>query len=91
MNVLDNQKKREAGTLLDNKILNQGELKGGLQVKTVRNSPSERIFVEFSSPDGKLVLQRNFQDNITGRKLADDFKNSLKSLDDLKRYFKIIK
>ena len=89
MNVLENQKKRESGTLLDNKILKQEALEGGLILKVMKNGSSDRIFVEFSSPDGRLVLQKSYQDNLSGRSQADTFKSSLKSLADLKIYFKV--
>lgn len=88
MNVLENQKK-ENGTLLDNKVLKGKQLEGGLTLKVMKNSSSERIFVEFSSPDGKLVVQRSYQDNLNGRTQAEKFEGSFKSLDDLKKYFKI--
>lgn len=89
MNVLENQKVKESGTLLDNKIIKDKKLEGGLIIKVMKNSASERIFVEFSSPDGKLVLQRSYQDSFAGRLQAQTFESSFKSLNDLKKYFKL--
>ena len=87
MNALENQK--EKTTLLDDKVLKTEELDGGLKMKVTENNSSERIFVTFSSPDGKLVLQRNYQNNFKGRLQAETFENSFKTLDDLKKYFKV--
>lgn len=88
MNVLENQKPK-TGTLLDNKLVKQETLDGGLIVKVMKNGPSERIFVEFSSPDGRLVVQKSYQDSFAGRLQADIFKERFKSLTDLKTYLKI--
>jgi len=88
MNVLDNQKIRKPGTLLDDKILKQEDLEGGLLLKVTINKASERIFVEFSSSDGKLVVQRSYPDSFAGQIQADIFKVKFKSLTDLKTYLK---
>ena len=49
----------------------------------------ERIYVEFSSQNPRLKVQKNFQNNIFGKRQADAFAESMKSVADLKAYFKI--
>jgi hypothetical protein len=75
-------------SLLDIKVLKKKKLDKDLNLKVTKNEASERIFVEFSSKDGKLVLQRSFQDTYMGRMEADRFQDTFKSIDDLKTYFK---
>jgi hypothetical protein len=75
-------------SLLDTKVLKKKKLDKDLNLKVSKNEASERIFVEFSSKDGKLVLQRSFQDTYLGRAEADRFEDTFKSIDDLKTYFK---
>jgi hypothetical protein len=56
-------------------------------LKMTQNLMSGRIFVEFSSEDGKLVLQKSFQDTYDGNKEAQKFSKKIKSIDDLRKYF----
>jgi len=56
-------------------------------LKITQNESNGRIFVEFSSKDGKLVLQKSFQNTYDGNKNAEEFSKSIKSIKDLKRYF----
>lgn len=72
---------------LENKVIRKKKLDKELTMRVLRNELSERIFVEFTSKDGKLVLQKSFQDNHYGQKEAKIFEESLKSIDDLKAYF----
>lgn len=73
---------------LENKILRKKKLDKELTVKVLRNEASERIFVEFTSKDGKMILHRSFQDTYYGREEAKIFENSFKSIDEFKAYFK---
>jgi len=73
---------------LDNKIIRKKKLDKELTLKVLKHEAAERIFVEFSSKDGKIILQKSFQDNFHGNKEAKAFENSLKSIDDLKEYFR---
>lgn len=73
---------------LDNKVVRKKKLDKELTLKVLKHEAAERIFVEFSSRDGKLILQKSFQDNFRGNKEAVEFENSLKSIDDLKEYFR---
>jgi hypothetical protein len=51
------------------------------------NEVNKRIFVDFSSNDGRLKVQKSFQDSFEGKKQAKEFEKAFKSLNDLKRYF----
>jgi hypothetical protein len=72
---------------LDNKILRKKKLDKELTVKVIKNEASERIFVEFTSKDGKMILHRSFQDTYYGREDAKAFENSFKSIDEFEAYF----
>ena len=76
-------------SLLDTKVLRKKKLDKDLTVKVSRNEASERIFVEFSSKDGRLVVQKSFQDTYTGRLEAKEFEGTYKSIEDFKQHFKI--
>jgi hypothetical protein len=73
---------------LEIKVLRKKKLDKELSLKVTKNEASERIFVEFSSKDGKMVLQRSFQDTYHGRLDADSFGESIKSIDELSAHFK---
>lgn len=73
---------------LENKIIKKKKLDKELTLRVIRNEAAERIFVEFSSKDGKIVLQKSFQNNHYGLKEAKVFEESLKTIDDLKSYFR---
>lgn len=75
-------------SILDTKVLKKKKL-DNIILKVSRNEASERIFVEFSSKDGKLVVQRSFQDTYHGRLEAAKFEERFKSFDDLKSHFKM--
>jgi hypothetical protein len=76
-------------SLLDVKVLKKKKLDRELNLKVSRNDASERIFVEFSSKDGKLVVQKSFQDTYLGRLEATTFEEKFKSIEELKIYFKM--
>lgn len=71
----------------ENKILKKKKLDKEATLKISQNDMSSRIFVEFSSEDGKLVLQKSFQNTYEGTVESQAFAKSIKSIDDLKRYF----
>ncbi len=72
---------------LDIKVLKKKKLDKDLSLKVTKNDATERIFVEFSSKDGKLVIQRSFQDTYYGRLEADKFEESMKTIEDFQSYF----
>ena len=69
-----------------NKVIKTKKL-GGLLLQISENEHSERIFVDFSTVDGKIKLQKSFQNNFEGKKEAKEFQEKFKSLIDLKKYF----
>jgi len=73
--------------ILETKVLKKKKLDKELNLKISKNEASERIFIEFSSKDGKLIVQKSFQDTYYGRKAADGFENQFQTIDDLKAYF----
>lgn len=74
-------------TNFENKVLKKKKLDKECSLKVTQNEMSGRIFVEFSSLNGKLVLQKSFQDNYDGTKEAEKFQKSIRSIKDLRKYF----
>lgn len=72
---------------LENKLIYKKKVDKDLNVTVFKNDAAERIFVEFSSKDGKLVLQRMFQDTYRGRLEATDFESSFESIAQFKAHF----
>ena len=70
-----------------NKVVKSKKLGKTMLIEVSFNEISKRIFVDFSSIDGKLRLQRSFQDTFEGKQEAKNFEKSLKSLNDLKKHF----
>lgn len=75
----------------ENKIVKEKQLDKGLKLTVKQNEMSGRIFVEFSSEDGKLVLQKSFPDTIDGVQDSERFQKSIKSTKALHKYFGITK
>ena len=75
----------------ENKILKKKNLDKETNLKISQNEMSGRIFVEFSSEDGKLILQKSFQNTYEGNKEAKTFAKTIKSIKDLRKYFGIDK
>lgn len=73
------------------KVLEKKKLGKELALKVSLNEMSSRILVEFLSNDGKMVLQKSFQNTYEGKKESESFSKSIKSLTDLKKYFGITK
>lgn len=73
----------------ENKILKKKKLGKDTGLKISQNEMSGRIFVEFSSPVNKLIVQKSFQDTYEGNKEAQAFAKTIKSLKDLRKYFGI--
>jgi hypothetical protein len=71
------------------KILKNKKLDKELTLKMSQNLMSGRIFVEFASENGRMVLQKSFQNTYDGNKEAQEFSKKFKSIKDLKKYFGI--
>jgi len=76
---------------IENKILKNSEINKGLILKVTQNEMAVRILVEFKNEDGKLVIQKSFQNTVEGRIEAQKFEKKIKSLKDLKIYLGLIK
>jgi len=74
----------------ENKVVKTKKLGKSLLLQVSENKYSNRIFVDFSTIDGKLKVQKTFQNNIDGKKEAKEFQNKFKSLEDLKKYFGLV-
>jgi len=72
---------------LDNKLVKTKKLGGGLTMKILQNDVSGRIFVEFISGDGRLTLQKSFQNNLEGNKASLEFQERFTDLKALRKYF----
>lgn len=78
-------------TFIENKILKNLELSRGLTLKVTQNEMAGRILIEFKSEDGKLTLQKSFQNTVEGRMESERFEKKIRTLRDLKVYFGLIK
>jgi len=76
---------------LDYKVIRKKKLDKELSLKVSKNEAAEKILVEFSSKDGRMILQRSFQDNFYGNQEAEVFEKSMKSINDLKKHFNLLK
>lgn len=75
----------------DFKLIKEKKLDKETTLKISKNLMSGRIFVEFSSENPKLTLQKNFQDSFDGRTKSESFAKSIKNTEQLKEYFGIKK
>jgi len=70
----------------ENKVTKTKKLGKDAFLQVSANEITRRILVDFSSIDGRIKVQRSFQDNIEGRKESKKFENAFKSLYDIKKY-----
>ena len=71
----------------DFKILKEKKLDRGTTLKITKNAMSGRIFVEFTCKEPKIVLQKNFDNSLHGRKESEEFSKSIKNTKQLLEYF----
>lgn len=74
---------------LEYKVVKKKKIDKEMTLRVLVNNAAERILVEFSSKDGKIILQKSFQDNFYGREQAKAFEGTLKSINELKAHFRI--
>ena len=74
----------------ENKVVKTKKLGKTVLLQVSENSYTNRIFVDFSTIDGKLKVQKTFQNNFEGKKEAKEFQKQFKSLGDLKKYFGLV-
>ena len=72
-----------------NKLVKTKKL-GKVLLQVSENEFSNRILVDFSTIDGKLKVQKTFQNNFEGKKEAKEFQKRFKSLGDLRKYFGLV-
>ncbi len=75
------------GVTTDFKLLKEKKLDEETTLKISQNLMNGRIFVEFSSVNPKLLLQKNFQDSLDGREKYKEFAKSIKNTSQLIEYF----
>lgn len=74
----------------ENKIVKTKKLGKTVIMQVSENEYAGRILVDFSTIDGKLKVQKTFQNNFEGKKEAREFQKRFKSLGDLKKYFGLV-
>jgi hypothetical protein len=74
-------------TNFDNKVVRTSNLDKHLALKIMQSDSSGRIFVEFTSSDGKLTLQKSFQNTVVGNMESLEFQSNFKGIGDLRKYF----
>jgi hypothetical protein len=75
--------------IFETKIIKQKKLGQECLLKISKNEANNLIFVEFSSINGKFIVQKSFQDTIEGRERAKEFQNKIKNIKDLRNYLGI--
>jgi hypothetical protein len=73
----------------DFKLLKSKEIDTDTFLRISKNLMSGRIFVEFSCKNPNLMIQKNFEDSLYGKKQADTFSKTFKNADQIRKYFKI--
>lgn len=73
-------------TTFEIKVLKRKLIDKTLRLKVTQNEMSGRILVEFYTDDGRMVVQKSFQDTQSGLAEATEFQKKFKSVDDLKQY-----
>jgi len=74
----------------ENRVVKTKKLGKQVLLQISENEHFNRILVDFSTIDGKLKVQKSFQNNFEGKKAAKEFQGRFKSLDDLKKYFGLV-
>lgn len=73
-----------------NKVIKTKKLGKEVILQVSENVHSNRILVDFYTTDGRLKVQKTFQNNFEGKKEAKEFQKRFRSLNDLKKYFGLI-
>jgi hypothetical protein len=75
----------------DFRLIREKNIDRETTLKVTQNIMSGRIFVEFSSNDPNITLQKNFQNNFDGKIKSEEFTKSITSTEQLRAYFGIRK
>ena len=73
-----------------NKVVKTKKLGKNVVLQVSENEFSNRIMVDFFTTDGKLKVQKTFQNNFEGKKEAREFQKKFKNLADLKKYLRLV-
>ena len=73
----------------DFKLIKSKEIDKDAFLKISKNLMSRRIFVEFSCKNPNLMIQKNFEDSLSGKKQADTFSKSIKNAEQIRKHFGI--
>lgn len=73
----------------DFKVIKEKKLDKETKLKISQSLMTGRIFVEFTSTNPRIVLQKNFQDTYEGKLESDEFAKSIKNTSQLREYFGI--
>jgi hypothetical protein len=73
-----------------NRVLKEKKLGKDAIMKVSINEINRRIFVDFSSIDGRFKVQKTFQNTFEGEKEAKEFQKRFKTLNDLKKYLGLL-
>lgn len=76
-------------TSTDFKLIKEKKMDKGTTLKITQNLASGRIFVQFTSTNPNLMLQKSFQDNWFGKNDSEKFAKSIKNTSQLLAYFGI--
>lgn len=71
----------------DFKFIKEKRVDKETTLKISQSMMNGRVFVEFRSNNPRLVLQKNFQDNMDGWTESEKFSKSITSTAQLKEYF----
>lgn len=71
----------------DFKLIKEKQLDKDTTLTVKQNLMSGRIFVEYTSENPRIVLQKNFPDSLDGKLESKTFMSSIKNSRDLKKYF----
>jgi len=70
----------------DFKLIKEKKLDEETTVKVTKNVMSGRIFVQFTSNNPRMVVQKNFQDDLFGKIESEKFLKSIKNTNQLRQY-----
>jgi hypothetical protein len=73
----------------DFKLIKEKSLDSDTELTVSQNLMSGRIFVKFVGNNPRMVLEKNFQPNLQGKLESTRFSKSIRSKNDLKKYFGI--
>ena len=75
--------------VFQNRVVKTKKLGKDALMQVSINEIAKRIFVDFSSIDGRIKVQKSFQDTFEGKKEAKEFEKRFKNLNEIKVYLGI--